>query len=81
VSVGDVKGNGPAMEASQRLSGVVAIIYEKYVLSSLVAVIKQHKGKETGTHIATETNEKTKPVKCRMMVSTHCQSVSRFVFW
>ena len=80
MSVGDVKGNGSAMEGSQRLSDVVAIIYEKYVLSSLVAIIKQHKGKETGTHIATETNEKTKRVKCQMMVCTHCQSISRLAF-
>ena len=46
MTVINVKGNGLAMEGFQTLSDVVTVIYHEDILSNLVAIIKQHKGKE-----------------------------------
>ncbi len=77
----DVKGNGLAMEGLQRLRVVVTVMYEEMEFSSLVAIIKQHKGKETETHIIIETNEEVEMIKKGVMVTTHYQSVSNFMCW
>jgi hypothetical protein len=42
----DVKGDGLAMEGTQRFRTTVAVVVHKNILSDLVAIIKQQKGKK-----------------------------------
>jgi hypothetical protein len=63
MSVVNVKANGLAMEGFQRLREPVNVRYKEEIFSSLVAVIKQYKGKETETHIIMKMNEEVESIK------------------
>ncbi len=68
------------MELFEISTVTVAMVEYKDVLFGLVAVNRQHEGKETGTHSGLIPDEKMPIIKCPMMVRAHGYPITGFMF-